>query len=741
MEKGYESILKLLSKGEDIVFKTDRNFKFGERNLLVIGEKIFCISNLGRIFIADKNKRLKSIKVFEYNHRDKNIKFKVLTKDNIIAINSRDFTDNKTESFVINMKMDDFVNVCRKIEDSPFTIEWSKYTIKIDEGIYEIALLEFREDEISINTISNKVNIKYSEIIDYKVLKSCIHIITNNSIHYNILIHCFNKSATDIKDKIDRFKEKEELKEEVYLDIPMEYTQIMDASEYMDIKDINLYLKDDSEDIKKNNINYKDIEKNNEESEKEEIKIEDDTISKYYEENLKNEGEEILGGDIKEIIAFNEVLDKTKILANIYGEVDAINYKGREIEVIIDRDIKIIDRELDKEILNQKFENISCMINVSIIIFMSNQNLFLIKLKDSNIKLDKYFNKIIATNKYLGYTSEYQPFLANITDERLVLNQGDNIDFCNIEKFNIADINILDSNYMFEEIAITLKDCNLHKLFILKENIRSFVEEIYILKSTEFYSSLEECELREIYLNTKKEFIKLFYFSDMNDLKVLIDEFYKSQTKDRTGIIGLIFAKVDILKKSIDLISMYYLNTLKLSNNLTVTFYKKEFRELCNKLYAEIIFIQDEILKLDIFKNETLINYRNIDFSSDIELELVIKNKEYIILKEIFIDTQIKDFKFDYILLGILERINKVMYIDLDYYIDSIDMIIDNLALESLLCDKTIIKNRIIKFYVDMQFKSKSNDKSRIKDKLLKINKYSSSCCIKGRDILNIAKL
>ena len=740
MEKGYESILKLLSEGEDIVFKTDRNFKFGEKNLLVVGEKIFCVSNLGRIFIADKNKRLKNIKVFEYNHRTKNIKFKVLTKDNIIAINSRDFTDNKTESFIINMKIDDFVNICRKVDDSPFLVEWSKHAIKVDEGIYETGLLEFREEEVSINTISNKVNIKYSEIIDYKVLKSCIHIITNNSAYYNILIHCFNKSANEIKDKIDKFKKTEELKEEVYLDIPMEYTQIMDRSEYMEVKDINLYSKDDREEEKENDINYKDIEKNNEVTKKKQIKIEDDTISKYYEENLKTENGEIQVEDTKEITAVNEVIDKTKILANIYGELDSINYKGREIEVIIDRDIKIIDRELDKEILNQKFENISCMVDGSINILMNNQNLFLIKLKDNDIELDKYFNKIVVTNKYLGYTSEYQPFLATITDKMLILNQGDNINFSNIEKNNIADINMLDNNYMFEGIAITLKDSNLHKLFILKENIRSFVKDIYILKSTEFYNNLEENELREIYFNTKKEFIKLFYFSDMNDLKVLIDDFYKNENKDRAELVGLIFAKIDIFKKTMSLISMYYLGMLELGNNIKVSFYKKEFKELCSKLYDEIIYIEAELLKLDIFKNETLINYRNIDFSSDIELELNIKNKEYIILKEIFIDTQIKDFKFDYILLGILERINKVMYIDLEYYIDSIDMIIDNLALESSLNDKAIIKNKIIKFYVDMQFKSKSNNKSRIKDKLLKINKYSSSCYIKGKDIFNIAK-
>ncbi|MGL5820855.1 MAG: hypothetical protein ACRCYE_04390, partial [Sarcina sp.] len=169
MNKGLEKILLTLSQGESIIFETDKNFKFGEKNTIIYGEKIFCITNKGRFFIVDKEKKFKPVKLYEYDFRTKRIKFKVSNKDNIIAINSREYSDNRAESFIINMSINDFINILGKLESNPFKIEWASIVFKLDkDDIFRKCDITINEENLIIKNQSENIILGKHNLYNFK---------------------------------------------------------------------------------------------------------------------------------------------------------------------------------------------------------------------------------------------------------------------------------------------------------------------------------------------------------------------------------------------------------------------------------------------------------------------------------------------------------------------------------------------------------------------------------------------
>lgn len=713
MEKGYESILRFLENGEKIIYKTDKNFKFGENNNLILGEKFFCISNLGKIFITNKNKKIKGNRVYIYNHREKNIKFKVLTKDNIVAINSREFTDNRTESFIINMKIDDFVNLYNKIDDNPFIVEWSKYLTKFNNNIYESALIDLRDKELSINTISNKLNLNYDDILNFDINENVVNIITNKDSYHNIEITCFNKKIEDIYNKIRDSRQDSARKNK-----SIDFTQVMN---YDDLEvEVDMVLNKD-------------------------IDSDEETISNYYKKNLNLEGNKEVDLQVEfkdnKTEASNNVVIEGE-LASLFGLINHINYKGRNVNVILDEDFKLIDNDLNKEILNVKIDELEYIDNTNILICKFDDEIFLLELA-KKIQYEDLFKRIIDTSTFIGYTFDKQPFVVNITSKCLNLMQGKNNNLISINSDDIADLNILDSKVNFENIAITLKNSDICKLYLDKNVIASFIENIYIMKSREKFQSLSAKNLKKIYLKAKSEELNLLLFSNINKIKVYIDDFYKTDNKDRKLIVSEIFACLNQTRNLYKLIYMYYIESINILDIHRITKYRKELKTLIKELEYELESLYEIIMNLDIFTKGRKLHYRNTLINSDLDniLEELSINTEYLNIKEIFIDEEIDDYNFDEILIELCGRVNNMLFCNMPYYKKYIDEIMMQIYKEDNCVGEIEYTDEIVKHYVRMQFKSATDNKIRRKDLVNTLNKYSSvKSKVEEFDILNLAK-
>lgn len=715
MEKGYESILKVLENGESIIYKTDKNFKFGEKNSLILGEKIFCISNLGKIFIADKNKRLKGIKVFTYDHREKNTKFKVLTKDNVIAINSREFTDVRAKSFIINMRMDDFINICNKLDDNPFIIEWSKYVVKLDDGLYESAGIDLYDEEACINIANTKINLKYDEVVDIKIVNNSIHIMTSNNNFYSILIYCFNKNLEDITSKIDAFKslqKKDELicNEENDID----KTQIMTYSDIM--QEISVEIKP--------------------------IESDEETISNYYKnEFVANTYEN--NSNFDKIIEKNENEDEIKqskeILVNLYGTVNEVHYKAKKVSIVLyNEEIKIIDVDLNKEILDSLLNSLELKVNGNNIICKKNNEIFLLEIIDGvDIELP---SESVNESTIVGYTDQKQPFVWDLIKNVLNFIQGENYNIESINIADIADINILDSQYNFDAIALTLKDSSVHKLLIERKNIKLAIESIYKVKSTNILNNLADQELRLLYLNCKKDKLTTIIFSGLNKIKILIDNYYKLEEKNRKELVTDVFSAFENIQNSCELASMYYLQEINCENSQKFISIKNEFKSLIREISFKFNNLEKIFKTINIFNQPKNIYYRKVSLNSDMNetLEGMGINIQSLTNKEIFVDMEIDDYKFDIIMSEISDELNNIIMCYMPYYFNCIDDIFYQMNELNFHIGNKEYKDEIIRYFVDMQFKSRLDGKCRLKEILNVIKKYKVFKCVEVIDILNL---
>lgn len=717
MDKGYESILKCLDENEKIIFTTDKNFKFGEKNLLVTGEKFFCISNLGRIYIADKNRRLKAIKVSKYDYKEKGVKFNVLNKENIVAINSRDFTDNRSESFIINMKLNDFTEISKKIINNPFVYDWSKYSIKIDDGEYESALINLDSDYISINTLNYKVNLHFLDIIDFKAKDNAIHIISNSKEAYNILIYAFNKDIKIISDTIENAKgiKKSQVPKSdnvvtaktVNLDYQIDATIIdTDGSfrEELD-KTISNYYKNEFVNNKIEDINREGLKENIEESTKMES-IVDIEIKKPEFETL----------DIKN--------SENKSYGKLYGDLNSINYKGRQAEVVIDDELKIFDKELNKELISMSFNDYKYTKNDTVVILKKENNMMLLNLEEQDLDIDKVMTNFIANTEYIGYTTDFQPFEINFVGAQMILSQSEKSIVKRIEISQIADVNLLEENLNFQSIAITLINSEIYRIFVMRASIKSLLREIYKLKSHEKYI---ECG-KLVRINTLKNMIEdellVLYFGDIVKLKNTIDDFYKSDTKNKKSLIENLYNTTVKLNKFSDLTSMYYFEKFNVNINLKMLKTIQELRRIENELSELTKRILGILFKLNTIKNMTSTDEVKTTLNDDMcpILEKVGLKLEDCVYKSISLTSQVSDYNFDNIIKEIANEINTVLSVRSLYYSNILKCVINELGIEEYLTDDDLINN-LVDYFVNMQLKSKIDNKTRLKDILSNVKK------------------
>ncbi|WP_297518233.1 hypothetical protein [uncultured Clostridium sp.] len=748
MDKGYESILKVLNEEEKIIFTTDKNFKFGEKNTLVTGDKFFCISNLGVIYIADKSRRLKAIKVNKYDHKEKNLKFKVLNKENIVAINSREFTDNRNDGFIINMKMDDFVNVCKKVTKNPFKVEWKKYTAKIDEGAYESAIITLKEELISVNTLNYKVDLNYKDIIDFKVKGDSIHIISNDKEAYNTLIYGFNKSVDLISKKIFDFRNTKanENKHITYFKDDYEDLDQLGAKEVV----IESYTQ--TKTLDKPTIDATIIDTDG--SFRAEL---DKTISHYYKkeiETLKVEKEVSIEPKIdvntikaeisKNLFTKNNIELKkvdTSSYGKLFGYLNSIMYKGRNAEISIEDEFKIIDKELDKELISVSFSEFEYTKNDTVIILRQEENMMLINLEEQDLDLDLIMKNHIKTDKYIGYTSEFQPFEVEFEKEKLILKQGKNFTLREINSNEIADINILEGNLNFENIAITLTNSEIYKIFIMRTAVKDFIKELYKIKTYKKYINLEEDKLVEIFNDTIIDELKIFYFADIFKMKVLIDDFYKSDVKNRKQLIETIYNTVSKLKKSYDLTSMYYFEKF----DINFDFKKIEkvifLEKIQNEIGSSLNTIANSLSRLSCLTGDKVTTVINSKLSNDMEyvFEKIGINLVNCSYSEVILNSEIDDYKFDEIIKEVALELNYILGIKLNYYYKLVKCVVSEINLSSELTNEKLIEF-IIEFFVEMQMKSRTDNKTRLKDILVSINKLnvSNKKNINKIDVLNL---
>ncbi|MGL5067876.1 MAG: hypothetical protein ACRC6T_08695 [Sarcina sp.] len=740
MDKGYESILKVLGENEKIIFTTDRNFKFGEKNTLIIGEKFFCISNLGIIYIADKNKRLKAIKVNKYDSSEKNIKFKVLNKDNIVAINSREFTENRSESFIINMKMDDFVNVCKKVNNNPFIIEWSKYTVKVDEGIYESALVSLKNNIISVNSLSYKVDLKCADIIDFKVKGDFIHIISNNKEAYNILVYGFNKDVTLIANEIENYKRNKK-------NIELNYFSDTNIEKSQNINEISA-MGDISENtatrvLEKPNVDATIIDIDG--SFRAEL---DKTISNYYRNEFteKEEEKEIISDtkvnlETKPEVKDTTILNEKKILENLtlsknekssnssygklYGHLNSINYKGRKAAVSIEDELKIIDKEIDKELVSIAFEEFEYTKNDTVIILKKDENMILVNLEEQDLELDMVMKNHIINNQYIGYTSDFQPFDIKFDVTKMILRQGTSAILREINANEIADINILDGNLNFESIAITLTTSEIYKIFIMRANVKNFIKELYKLKTKKTYQGIDQNELADVFNKTIVDELKVFYFGDLVKLKVTIDDFYKSDDKNRKHLIENIYNTISKVKKSYKLIRMYYFEKFEVDFTILNLDKIEILSKIENDIFTSLNAMENKVTTLECFRKDKQITKFPTILNSDMNyvFEKLGLNMGNCIYDEVTINTQIADYKFDEVIKELIIELNYIINLKFSYYYKLINLVVSQSGVSANIEKQQMIET-ITGFFVEMQMKSKIDNKTRLKDILFSVNKF-----------------
>ncbi len=694
MSKGYEVIKKNLyvDENEEIIYITDRNFKFGEKGTIIKGEKILCISNLGRIFICDKERKFKSLELYVY---DNNGTFKVLTKNDIVAINSKDISDDRKKAFILNINMNDFINIYKKVDKSIFDINWDMYVVKNDSK-YESAIIDLREESFCINTISYNQEREYKNIIDYK-LKSNLLIIEGYFPEYQKLeIYAFSK---DLSYFIDIIESKINKIEDIKLDEENEVTGIYNFTSKQEIQD----------------------------------KLEDDNtveINKIIESYIKDE---------------KEILKEEKIYLS--GFLNGINYERKLINLSIEDElIRIKNIDTKEEIVALNFNKFN-FIKEDNILIVENQKLDLILLlefeKDYNF--EKLLNKIdINTNssRYIAYNSELKPFCIDFYENKLIFKHNNNIYLSDFIIKDIVDVIIVDNGVYFDKISIIFKDSTDIKINLLKSKIDDFIKELYRKSKEEDFSNSNFIDIAENFLYMLEERMEFLFLNEFTLIKRYLDSFSKKEIDDKNIVISIYksLMRQDKINKSMAIAipefigreinkvlstdACYkYLDKLEAGLLKIAKTIKSDIKENSDFMFSlegildksKYISSNNEVLEFD-FKNMLDV----------LELKISVKN-------DLDLESNVSDIELKYIINKFRDDFNYILDFRLSYYIKLINNVLSEFLKDiiSLLNEqeKEELKSQLFlkmsEFYLFKQSKSSLDFKIRRKVLIDEIKKYS----------------
>lgn len=694
MSKGYEVIKKNLyvDENEEIIYITDRNFKFGEKGTIIKGEKILCISNLGRIFICDKERKFKSLELYVY---DNNGTFKVLTKNDIVAINSKDISDDRKKAFILNINMNDFINIYKKVDKSIFDINWDMYVVKNDSK-YESAIIDLREESFCINTISYNQEREYKNIIDYK-LKSNLLIIEGYFPEYQKLeIYAFSK---DLSYFIDIIESKINKIEDIKLDEENEVTGIYNFTSKQEIQD----------------------------------KLEDDNtveINKIIESYIKDE---------------KEILKEEKIYLS--GFLNGINYERKLINLSIEDElIRIKNIDTKEEIVALNFNKFN-FIKEDNILIVENQKLDLILLlefeKDYNF--EKLLNKIdINTNssRYIAYNSELKPFCIDFYENKLIFKHNNNLYLSDFIIKDIVDVIIVDNGVYFDKISIIFKDSTDIKINLLKSKIDDFIKELYRKSKEEDFSNSNFIDIAENFLYMLEERMEFLFLNEFTLIKRYLDSFSKKEIDDKNIVISIYksLMRQDKINKSMAIAIPEFIGReinkvlstdacykyldkleaglLKIAKNI-----KSDIKENSDFMFSlegildksKYISSNNEVLEFD-FKNMLDV----------LELKISVKN-------DLDLESNVSDIELKYIINKFRDDFNYILDFRLSYYIKLINNVLSEFLKDiiSLLNEqeKEELKSQLFlkmsEFYLFKQSKSSLDFKIRRKVLIDEIKKYS----------------
>ena len=694
MSKGYEVIKKNLyvDENEEIIYITDRNFKFGEKGTIIKGEKILCISNLGRIFICDKERKFKSLELYVY---DNNGTFKVLTKNDIVAINSKDISDDRKKAFILNINMNDFINIYKKVDKSIFDINWEMYVVKNDSK-YESAIIDLREESFCINTISYNQEREYKNITNYK-LKSNLLIIEGYFPNYQKLeIYAFSK---DLNYFIDIIESKINKVEDIKQDEENEVTGIYNFISKQKIQD----------------------------------KLEDEDaigISKRIENYIKDE---------------REILKEEKIYLS--GFLNGINYERKLINLSIEDElIRIKNIDTKEEIVALNFNKFN-FIKEDNILIVENQKLDLILLlefgKDYNF--EKLFNKIdISTNssRYIAYNSELKPFCIDFYEKKLIFKHNNNLSLNDFILKDIVDVIIVDNGVYFDKISIIFRDSTDIKINLLKSKIDDFIKELYRKSKEEDFLNSNFINIAENFSYMLEERMEFLFLSEFTLIKRYLDSFSKKEIDDKNIVINIYKSLIrqDKINKSMAMAIPEFIgreiNKVICSDDYYKCLDKLEIGllKIARTIKNDIKENSDFMLSLEgildksryIGTNNEVLEFDFKNILDILELKISVKN-------DLDLGSNVSDIELKYIINKFRDDFNYILDFRVSYYIKLINNVLSEFLknIISLFNEqekeglKLQLFLRMSEFYLFKQSKSSLDFNIRRKVLIDEIKKYS----------------
>ena len=694
MSKGYEVIKKNLyvDENEEIIYITDRNFKFGEKGTIIKGEKILCISNLGRIFICDKERKFKSLELYVY---DNNGTFKVLTKNDIVAINSKDISDDRKKTFILNINMNDFINIYKKVDKSIFDINWEMYVVKNDSK-YESAIIDLREESFCINTISYNQEREYKNITNYK-LKSNLLIIEGYFPNYQKLeIYAFSK---DLNYFIDIIESKINKVEDIKQDEENEVTGIYNFISKQKIQD----------------------------------KLEDEDaigISKRIENYIKDE---------------REILKEEKIYLS--GFLNGINYERKLINLSIEDElIRIKNIDTKEEIVALNFNKFN-FIKEDNILIVENQKLDLILLlefgKDYNF--EKLFNKIdISTNssRYIAYNSELKPFCIDFYEKKLIFKHNNNLSLNDFILKDIVDVIIVDNGVYFDKISIIFRDSTDIKINLLKSKIDDFIKELYRKSKEEDFLNSNFINIAENFSYMLEERMEFLFLSEFTLIKRYLDSFSKKEIDDKNIVINIYKSLIrqDKINKSMAMAIPEFIgreiNKVICSDDYYKCLDKLEIGllKIARTIKNDIKENSDFMLSLEgildksryIGTNNEVLEFDFKNILDILELKISVKN-------DLDLGSNVSDIELKYIINKFRDDFNYILDFRVSYYIKLINNVLSEFLknIISLFNEqekeglKLQLFLRMSEFYLFKQSKSSLDFNIRRKVLIDEIKKYS----------------
>lgn len=694
MSKGYEVIKKNLyvDENEEIIYITDRNFKFGEKGTIIKGEKILCISNLGRIFICDKERKFKSLELYVY---DNNGTFKVLTKNDIVAINSKDISDDRKKAFILNINMNDFINIYKKVDKSIFDINWDMYVVKNDSK-YESAIIDLREESFCINTISYNQEREYKNITDYK-LKSNLLIIEGYFPEYQKLeIYTFSK---DLSYFIDIIESKINKIENIKKDEENEVTGIYNFTSKQEIQD-----KLEDEDITE--------------------------ISRIIENYIKDE---------------KEILKEEKIYLS--GFLNGINYERKLINLFIENElIRIKNIDTKEEIVALNFNKFN-FIKEDNILIVENQKLDLILLlefeKDYNF--EKLLNKIyISTNssRYIAYNSESKPFCIDFYEKKLIFKHNNNLALSDFVLKDIVDVIIVDNGVYFDKISIIFKDSTDIKINLLKSKIDDFIKELYRKSKEEDFLNSNFMDIAENFSYMLEERMEFLFLNEFTLIKRYLDSFSKKEIDDKNIVISIYksLMRQDKINKSMAIAIPEFIGREINKVISTDTCYKyldkleMGFLKIAKTIKSDIKENSDFMFSLEgildktkyISSNNEVLEFDFKNILDILELKISVKN-------DLDLESNVSDIELKYIINKFKDDFNYILDFRLSYYIKLINNVLSEFLKDIIGLlneqEKEELKSQLFlkmsEFYLFKQSKSDLDFKIRRKVLIDEIKKYS----------------